>query len=231
MGKDKSVKIIAIAALLVAVVGVSLGFAAFSQTLTISTQANVNPDGNFSVKFSTVANPITAGAIAQNQIAVTGDAVAANQSATVDNNNTKVSVSAAFTKPGQTATFTFYAVNDGEYDAYLKNIKFNSITGSTDSTGTKKCAYNSGVTGTASLLSAACANINVSVRVGSDASAIAYGDTTSGTYTYSANHPLAKTNSETVVVTVSYTGDAVADGAFTVDFGDIELLYESTPTV
>ncbi len=228
MEKDRNVKIIAIAALLVAVIGVSLGFAAFTQTLTITPTANVDPEDTFSVKFSKVNSAVTAGAI--ENITTTGGAVVADQSASVAAGNELTNITASFTKPGQSATFTFYAINDGGYDAYLKTITFNSITGSTDTTGTKKCAYNSGVTATASLLSAACENINVKVKVGGDASTISYTDATSGVYTYSANHLLAKTANEEIVVTIEYTGEAVADGAFTVNFGDIELFYESTAT-
>ena len=44
MEKDRSTKIIAIAALLIGIVGLSLGFAAFSNTLTISSSAEVTPD-------------------------------------------------------------------------------------------------------------------------------------------------------------------------------------------
>ena len=44
-----------IAVLIVAIVGLSIGFAAFSNTLTISSSASVNPsDENFIVQFSKI---------------------------------------------------------------------------------------------------------------------------------------------------------------------------------
>ena len=54
MERDRSAKIIAIVALCVAVVGLSIGFAAFSNNLTIKSNATVTPNQNdFDVNFST----------------------------------------------------------------------------------------------------------------------------------------------------------------------------------
>ena len=53
MNESKSYKIIAIIALLLGIVGVTLGYAAFSSTLTISSSAEVKPDpSTFNVDFS-----------------------------------------------------------------------------------------------------------------------------------------------------------------------------------
>ena len=50
MEKSRTSKIIAVVALVVAVLGLSLGFAAFSNTLTISSSATVSPDsGDFDI--------------------------------------------------------------------------------------------------------------------------------------------------------------------------------------
>ena len=46
MERDRSAKIIAIVALCVAVVGLSIGFAAFSNNLTIKSNATVSPNQN-----------------------------------------------------------------------------------------------------------------------------------------------------------------------------------------
>ena len=52
--KTKQTKILSIIALITAVLCMSLGFATFSTTLTISSNANVTPDSSaFAVKFST----------------------------------------------------------------------------------------------------------------------------------------------------------------------------------
>ena len=61
MEKNKGSKIIAIVALVVAVFGLTLGFAAFSNTLTISSSAYVSPSSdNFKINFSTSSTSATA---------------------------------------------------------------------------------------------------------------------------------------------------------------------------
>ncbi|MBR6690634.1 MAG: hypothetical protein IKL65_04825, partial [Bacilli bacterium] len=93
---------------IIAIVGVfaiSIGFAAFSSTLRISSQASVTPNSNtFSVVFSSDENSLKT------------DAVAANPSnlgdpATIDNssNPTISGLNAKFTAPNQSVTYTFYA--------------------------------------------------------------------------------------------------------------------------
>ena len=50
--KDNKTKVITIAALVVAIIALSIGFAAFASTLNISTSAHVTPEDTFSVKFA-----------------------------------------------------------------------------------------------------------------------------------------------------------------------------------
>ena len=59
MEKDRGTKAIAIVALLIGVVGLSVGFAAMSSTLTIESSADVAPSENdFTVQFSTSSTTI-----------------------------------------------------------------------------------------------------------------------------------------------------------------------------
>ena len=52
MRKDRKVQILSIVALVLAITGMSLGFAAFSSTLTISSSATVTPNSDdFSMTF------------------------------------------------------------------------------------------------------------------------------------------------------------------------------------
>ena len=46
MEKNRQIKILSIVALVLAIAGMSLGFAAFSSTLTISSSATVTPNSN-----------------------------------------------------------------------------------------------------------------------------------------------------------------------------------------
>jgi|SRR5574344_1524167 hypothetical protein len=59
MGKEKFTRVIALVALAFAVIGVSVAFAAMSQTLTINGTATVSPA--FSVKFANLSAPVLVG--------------------------------------------------------------------------------------------------------------------------------------------------------------------------
>ena len=64
MYKTKKEKILMIIALVVGIASLSIGFAAFSTTLNISSSASVNPNSdNFKVKFSTNQNSLVVGAV------------------------------------------------------------------------------------------------------------------------------------------------------------------------
>ena len=212
---ERSSRVIAVVALCVAVVGLTLGFAAFSNSLTISSSASVTPDAStFNVDFSSSNDSVVAGKVSP----VTNPDTVVGTEATIDNTNapTISNLSATFTKPGDSVTYTFYARNAGEYEAFLKSINFNNVaSGST----TKKCTAGEGTT--EALVQAACKSITLSVKVGSESAV-------TGTTADISGHSLAKNSSETIVVKIEYTaGGALADGDFTVEFGDVSLTYSS----
>lgn len=214
MEKNRRAQLMAIVALLLAVGGLSLGFAAFSQTLTIKSSAAVTPDANtFNVIFT---NTDESGTSVTPTLAPTTGFTA--DTATINNSNHDITgLKANFTAPGQTATYTFKAKNTGELLAYLNGVTFNNVSGSSPAAA-KVCTP--GTDTTAALVTAACDDISISVQVGSQ------------TYTASngsiSSHTLAVGASENVVVTITYAaGGDRADGDFTVAFGDISLLYGS----
>lgn len=221
MEKDRSTKVIAIVALLVGVVGLSLGFAAFSNTLTISSSAEVTPDPTtFNVDFSATQTGAVSTSPVTPTLTPTGVTGFEATDATIDNSGVgtpKITgLHATFTEPGQKATYTFSAKNIGEYEAFLKSIAFENVTG--EST-TKVCTPGTGTT--AALVTAACEDINVSIKVGSEA--VATGSVGSIT-----NHSLAIDANDPIEVTIEYaTNGHRADGDFTVAFGDIVLTYSS----
>lgn len=224
MGKDnRNVKIIAIAALLVAVIGVSVGFAAFTRTLTIEAGANVIPTDDFNVVFSKSNSSVTTegGVDASSKTPAnltTSTAVIANDAT----GGPKISnLHATFTQPGQSATYTFYAYNNSSYGAYLTNFIFTPAA--------TKCTASTGSSVTASLMNSACANITIKVTVGSgDANTTNVAASKSVT-----GHSLAAGAAELVTVVISYdqvSGQTLADGAFDVDFGTIQLKYKTVDT-
>ncbi len=215
MEKNRTGQVIAFIALFVGIISLSIGFAAFSNTLTIKSNATVTPDsGIFNVDFSddstkVLVDPVTP-VVTPNTLVATNGTIDNTGSPTISN------ISATFTEPGQKAVYTFYAYNAGELDAYLKSIAFANATGGST---TKVCTALTGTTD--SLVQEACKGITLSVQVGSEAATI-------GSVSSITGHKLAKASSDTVVVTLEYAvNSASADGDFTVTFGDVTLNYSS----
>lgn len=218
MEKERNTKILAIIALLIGVVGLSLGFAAFSNTLKISSSAEVTPSADtFNVDFSSSSSSLATDPVVAslNPTGVTGFEAT---NGTIDNSNdpTITNLHATFTAPGQKATYTFYARNIGEYIAYLKSITFANVNGETSS---RICTPGTGTT--ASQVTAACDDISLKVTVGSETP-------TTSSVANITNHSLAIDGSDPITVEIEYAanGDR-ADGDFTVAFGDVTLTYNS----
>ena len=207
MERSRKVKMLSIIALVVAIVGMSLGFAAFSTTLSISSSANVTPSSsNFGVKFSTSKDSLVVDAVSPSSKTsgiTTSDGV-------IDNSGSPTikELSATFTSPGQYVEYTFYARNEGEYTAYLNNINF---------LGSKTCTGETGTTD--SLVQSACSYITITATV----AGTTYSETTPIT-----GHSLAIGAGEEIVVRLEYdsTGPSV-DGPFSITFPNVTLVYST----
>ena len=215
MEKNRKIQIIAIVALIVGIVGLSIGFAAFSSVLNIQTSANVKPDSStLNVDFSTAEDKMEIAEIIPT--ATPNSLVTTN--GVIDNSGdpTISKLSATFTEPGQSVVYKFYAYNAGELNAYLKSIVFSNVT---DQNTTKICTAGQGTTD--ALVQKACDKISVKIKVGNEL------ETTTGKASITG-HALSKGNGELVTVTLEYEAGADrADGDFTVAFGNITLNYSS----
>ena len=215
MEKNRKVQMIAIVALVVGIVGLSVGFAAFSSVLNIQTSANVKPDSStLNVDFSSAEDKVEVAEIiptaTPNSLVTTNGIIDNSVDPTISN------LSATFTEPGQSVVYKFYAYNAGELNAYLKSIVFGNVAGQN---ATKICTAGQGTTD--ALVQKACEKISVKVKVGNEI------ETTTGKASITG-HTLAKDNGELVIVTLEYeAGAGRADGDFTVAFGDITLNYSS----
>lgn len=216
--KDRSYQVVTLVALVVAVLGLSVGFAAFSNTLTIKSSAEVTPDENqFNVDLSgastsevTTVTPTLSPA----SNGPTGTTASVNNSGT--NSALIENLHATFTEPGQSVTYTFYARNLGQYLAYLNSITFGNAEGGSSF---KVCTPATGTT--ASLVTSACEGISLTLSVGSLTDVTASQASLTG-------HSLAIGGNEEITVTISYaSGSERADGNFDVAFGDIVLTYDS----
>ena len=224
---DNNARIIGVIALVVGVLGLSLGFAAFSQTLTIKSSAEVNPDENiFNIDFSS-----NSGSVADDPIVPVlspnnepGFSATNGEIDNTDSGNAVIkNLHAVFTKPGQSATYNFYTKNAGELKAYLKSVTFTNVSGEGT---TKKCtAKNTSSPATPSLVESACQGIKLKVTVGSED----FLETKlRNQFASETAHDLAKNGYEPIKVVISYeAGSAQADGGFDVSFGDVVLLYTS----
>ncbi len=212
MDNNRGYKMLSVLALIMGIVGVTLGYAAFSNTLTITSTAEVTPDSSkFNVDFSSTQNSVATNDITPTLTPnnVTGFTAT---DAEIDNTNdpTITNLHATFTEPGQSATYVFYAHNAGEYIAYLNSIVFS---------GTKTCTAKTGTT--QSLVDTACNGIHLSVQVGSETAT----ETSVASIT---GHTLAVNAGEQITVVISYaSGSAIADGDFDVTFPNVVLTYAS----
>lgn len=212
--KDRTTKIIAVVALLIAVASISIGFAAFSETLNINSSGTVTPEDSFSVYFSDQENALLSSA------GVTIQGVATNNaSGTARITGTQITdISATFKENASTVTYNFYVANDSAYIAYLKSITFD-----TEAT-TPVCT---GGTDTARM-DAACANMSISISVGNVT------NVTATNAAITTNNSIAAKNGATVTtvpvqVVLTYAAGAEnLDEEVSIDFGTITLGYSTS---
>ena len=208
--KDGTFRVVAIVGLIIGVAALTVGFAAFSTSLTISSSAKVTPANDpLNLVFSTSSSSAVTGTVTPS---VSGANVTAGDATLAS--TTISGISATFTAPGQSATYSFNVYNASPYTAYLNTVTYGSASGASEF---KVCTALTGTT--QSYVDAACGNITVTVTTGSYS---ATGSVASG-----INHNLAATTGETATVVIAYTGTATADGDFTVAFGDITLGYST----
>lgn len=213
MDRDRSTKVIAIVALCVAVFGLSVGFAAFSNDLTIKSEATVKPNASdFDVNFSSSDTSETDGTVT-----ATSTAGVSAQDATINNATapTISGIKVEFTEPGQSAKYSFFAHNAGKYKAFLNNVTFKNAK---DANANIACVAAEGTN--AAMVASACQGISIKVKVGTTTFVEPTPNITS--------HELPIDQYEPVEVTIEYaSGAARADGDFQVNIGEIVLTYGS----
>ena len=226
----KNKQVITMITLIIAIVGLSIGFAAFSNTLNISSSASVTPDANtFDVVFSSSSN-----SVATNSVVPTLNAAAT--SANINTTNATISgrtisnLSAEFTAPGQSVTYSgnLYVYNAGQLQAQLAGIVFNEAEENYGSykkcTAATKDSNNQDIPlseqATQSLVDAACTGIDISVVVGSSSASPEDLDKTLGNQIINSREGLP------VSITISYNG-AYVDGPMDVKIGSIQITATS----
>ena len=133
MRKDKKLRIVAIIALTISVLGLTLGFAAFSNTLTISSSATVSPDeADFDINVygleSRIGDPDIYSEESYKSTTTSAPLIDGNakekKPVKISNNGNSITISdisVDLIKPGDSITYNFIIKNEGQYDAYLAN--------------------------------------------------------------------------------------------------------------
>ena len=194
--------------MIVAVASLSIGFAAFSVTLNISSSASVTPSSDtFSVKFSSSYSKVDTSPIQATDhmpgILRVGHGIIDNSS-----NPTIKNFSVTFSELGQYVEFVFYVRNEGEYTAYLNSVNF---------LGDKVCKAETGTTD--SLVQSACEAINAKITIGGT------------TYTETSDvtgQPLAIGDYKLIRLRLEYASNGnYVDGPFSITFPDIAFVYST----
>lgn len=226
MKRNRQSRIVAILALCVSVVGLTLGFAAFSNTLTISSSATVSPDKeDFKIVFSANEDPnvedyvvepiLSGGATADPITLINGETPAIPE------------INAVLTEPDQSVIYEIYAHNKGQYTAYWKELIISAVG---DTGKTIVCTPAEGSGATDSLVQQACSYINMQFY---DASDNEFADFQNNKFNISlGSMPQEKNTSFKFYIKISYQdvkNNEVgrADGLFDVEFGRVQMNYST----
>lgn len=222
--KDTKARIISMISIVIVVLGLSLGFAAYSSSLTIMPSPKVLPDGDiFDVSFNK-----TPDGKRDNIIPASTSENTEATDAKVDNitNLTPAikNIHVIFNEPGQYVTYTFYVKNKGDLKAYLKNVTFNNVTGEIYK---KICIPKSKSASEKSLVQSACKNISLTLKLGNES----FTDTKSrNQFSSKTAHDLDKKGYEQIEVLIAYeksSNQKRPQAGFDILFGDIVLSYNS----
>ena len=206
MSSYRKTKVLTIIALVIAIVTLGVGFAAFSTTLNISSSASVSPSSdNFSIGFyanKSQSSNSTVTIFPSMSTDSTGSSIDI-----IGGSKTLSGLEAHFLKPGDVVTYDVVIKNDGEYDAYL-----NSVNMSQNAT----CVAEDEATD--SLVQSACEGIKIAFMLDG------YDENVSG----NVNIPIAVGEYLDAQIIMRYREDAsYADGPFSVSFEPITLDFST----
>lgn len=210
MEKNRQIKMLFIVALVLSVTAMTLGFAAFSTTLNVSSSASVTPNSDdFKVRFT--------GIDGDNKLIITSSTVEATEGVISEDGQSISGISINFTKPGDYVIYKAYIDNVGEYDAYFYDVR--SAERIED-----RCVPIDDVD--LDMLNAACSNIGYQFSFQSDDGTYAYNNDLS----LNENYYLKKGSRHVMLIRYIYLPSAgYVDGAFKMNFVDSYLDYGTVP--
>ena len=199
--KDSNTKRLIIIALLLALLACCFGFAALSNTVDID---EGKKEASYAV-FKGGVLSINPNKPENGKVFPTSKGGAKADPATLTENGI-ININVHFTKPGQSATYSFFGVNPTKNTSFLNSIYF----------ADKQCTAKGGVD--SSFVQAACDDIEMIITVKNDSF--------NKTVEEIDFHPLEKESNEPITVTIKYKDKGVVpDGSFNVDFGTSTITY------
>lgn len=211
MEKNRQIKMMFIVALVLSVTAMTLGFAAFSTTLNISSSASVTPNSDdFKVQIFGINGDNVVPIVYQSTTGSTNGYIS-------DDGMFITGINVVLSKPGDRVSYSFIVRNTGKYDAYLKSFRGTKIGPNGElfrcvPTGSNRISDN--------LLEGACNSVKL----------------TYGVYDYETGESLLSyeqqgngikiSPGESIIVglTYKYAEDGVyADGDFNVEIGDLYI--------
>ena len=124
MEKERKIKILSLVALIVAVLGLTVAFAALSQTLTINGTASVDA-ANWDVRFESLDGTYNVSPTLSRTPNPSGSLYAENLEISNDGSTANV-VGVLLERPGDFVTYDFKISNKGTIDAKISNIEENT---------------------------------------------------------------------------------------------------------
>ena len=254
MKQSKQSRIVAILALCVSVVGLTLGFAAFSNTLTISSSATVKPDQKeFLLKAYGVGDIYSNGRVVDIDYpeaytsstiskAFAGDGISGEDaiisSSFTDSGSNKITISnlkANMKNPGDQVSYFFMIKNEGRYDAYLMKSEFDKLENINEKTVCEAVVEEGKTPATQEYLDAACKEFIIDVHARGGEGLTKQLDSVGSNDEY-IDIPKAGSSFMgydygymILQVDLTYNGTTRVDGDFNVEFADIELEFTTTP--
>ena len=116
MEKERRIKVLSLLALIVAVLGLTIAFAALSQTLTINGRASMNKSG-WDIHFDNLSNA-----------SITGEAKEISTPQITDGGITLDNINVSLSKPKDKVEYTVDIVNDGTITAEINSIEMTKLT-------------------------------------------------------------------------------------------------------
>ena len=232
MEKNRKIKILSIIALILAITGMTLGFAAFSTTLNITSSAIVTPNiEDFKIKIygftseESVSTFLSTGEIAEDSIsdeysiAIVSGEVSNVENAVINNSNLSISnINGTFISDESSISYLFLIINEGEYDAYFSIKDYLGSLGPVNYNYYPTCIPQEGAT--PELVEKACNGFE---------QAIHFMDLSMNPLLKeNDNYFVAKNDAIFAFVNIDYLRN-LADGPFKVQFNDLQLEFTTNP--